>query len=95
LPFSLYYTSRGRFLLSSLSSLLSFFLLLLFFALRSFTKIPPLADLHDLLPATHSNHSRVPKVTSYPLYIHTSTHRVFILVTQSSVIANQYPSLRV
>ena len=90
-----YYTSQGIILLHSVSFL---FLSSPFFALGSFTKTTistRQADLHDLLPAAHSNHSCVSKVTSYPFYIHTSTHWFSVSVTQSSVIANQYPSSRV
>jgi hypothetical protein len=90
-----YYTSQGIILLLSVSFL---FLSSPFFALGSFTKTTfstRQADLHDLSPAAHSNHSCVLKVTSYPFYIHTSTHWFSVSATQSSVIANQYPSSRV
>jgi hypothetical protein len=77
-----YYTSQGIILLLSVSFLFS---LLLFFAPGKFYQnhlSTRQADLHDLLPAAHSNHSCVSKVTSYPFYIHTSTHWFSVSVTQ-------------
>lgn len=90
-----YYTSQG---ISSRLFIFSFSLFSFSSPWEVLPKSPPApskADLHDLLPTAHSNHSCVSKVTSYPFYIHTSTHWFPVSVTQSSVIANQYPSSRV
>jgi hypothetical protein len=70
--FSLLYFPKVSFLLPFLSLSL-FFFLLRFSSLGSFTKInhldqPELADLHDLLPAPHSNRNCVRKVTLPSLY---------------------------